>query len=78
MYKPYEPDYDHKREVCLKCKYAKSFNHNIASIRLGYVSDVYCDYLLMTGSMRPCPAAECTVFEQRTVKKHKRGPGIVI
>lgn len=77
MYKPYEPDYEHKREVCLNCEYAKAFNHK-ASIRLGYANDVYCDYLSMTGSMRPCPAAECTVFKPRTVRKHKRGPGIII
>lgn len=77
MYEPYQPDYEHKRNVCIYCKYSKAFNH-YASLNKGLVN-VYCDYLLMTRSLRPCPAAECTVFEPRPVNnKRKRGPGIII
>ena len=30
----------------------------------------YCDYLCMTGSMRPCPADKCTVYKRK--KKNKQ------
>lgn len=71
-----KPDLEHKK-ICRKCKYSKAFQHNGQMKR--YDQNIYCDYLLMTGSMRPCPADQCTVFEPRPVnEKFKRGPGIII
>ena len=29
----------------------------------------YCDYLGMTGSMRPCPADNCTVYKRKNKNK---------
>lgn len=78
MYKPYEPDLDHKINVCMKCKYSKSFYRD-GFRNPNRAGSVYCDYLLMTGQSRPCPADQCTVFEPRPVnEKFKRGPGIII
>ena len=30
----------------------------------------YCDYLGMTGSMRPCPADNCTVYKRKNKSKN--------
>ena len=32
-------------------------------------SVLYCDYLGMTGSMRPCPADNCTVYKRKNRNK---------
>ena len=32
----------------------------------------YCDYLGMTGSMRPCPAENCTVYKRKKRTKLKQ------
>ena len=31
--------------------------------------DLFCDYLSMTGKMRPCPAENCTVYERKKKAK---------
>ena len=41
------------------CMYGKKFAGSV----------LYCDYLGMTGSMRPCPAENCTVYKRK--KKNK-------
>ena len=37
------------------CIYGKRFTGSL----------LYCDYLCMTGSMRPCPADNCTVYKRK-------------
>ena len=32
-------------------------------------SALHCDYLGMTGSMRPCPADKCTVYKRKNRNK---------
>ena len=74
-YEEYVPDYEHKRKVCSKCVYSKGFYHKTPQ----YIGDLYCDYMCMTGKLRPCPAAQCTEFKPRPVNKKKkknRGPDI--
>lgn len=54
--KPQEKD----PNICTKiksCKYGYSFGTPI------------CDYLLITGHRRPCPAGECTVYKRKARKK---------
>ena len=41
------------------CMYGKKFTGAI----------FYCDYLGMTGSMRPCPAENCTVYKRKNKNK---------
>lgn len=53
---------DHKKK-CRKCKYSKRLLYGKKSE--SYKDNVYCDYLLMTLSRRPCPAEDCTVFEPK-------------
>lgn len=59
------------KNKCNKCKYhgsiAVSVNKN--SGKKGRM--VTCDYILITGRMRPCPASDCTVYERGTRKKGK-------
>ena len=57
---------DHKKK-CAKCKYSKRFN----SYKTVNGENIYCDYLLMTLSRRPCPAENCTVFEPKKRGENK-------
>ena len=41
------------------CMYGKKFTGSV----------LYCDYLGMTGSMRPCPADKCTVYKRKNNNK---------
>lgn len=54
-------------EYCEKCIYKKSFSNG---------SLPYCDYYMMTGERRPCPAGDgCTVrITTREFRKQKRTP----
>lgn len=55
---------------CIKCKYAKRLNSGAFS-----VINIYCDYLCMEKSRRPCPAGDkCTVYERR--KRGKKNDSI--
>lgn len=41
------------------CEYGKRFG----------AKEYYCDYLCMTGSMRPCTADSCTVYKRKQKAK---------
>ena len=41
------------------CMYGKRFTGK----------ELYCDYLGMTGKMRPCPAENCTVYKRKNNNK---------
>ena len=44
------------------CMYGKKFTGAV----------LYCDYLGMTGKMRPCPAENCTVYKRKKRTKLKQ------
>ena len=49
------------KNKCKTCFYGKKFVNGI----------IYCDYLLMTASRRPCPADNCTVYKRKEERKTK-------
>lgn len=53
----------------IECKKKKSCIYGKRFTGVG----LYCDYLGMTGSMRPCPADNCTVYKRK--KKNKQSIG---
>lgn len=57
------------RASCKGCKYLKSVNKTTLDIYK------YCNYIIMTGRRRPCPAGECRkagVYEPAVKKKRGR------
>lgn len=57
----------HKKR-CATCKY---HGRLFAVSRKSDVSHaIFCDYIGATGNRRPCPAAECTVYEPKVRKKN--------
>ena len=62
------PDFDveHKKK-CAKCVYHTKISGGYALL------NVACNYILITGQRRPCPAIGCTAFVKGQPKRTKEG-----
>lgn len=56
---------DTTKKDCEKCKYHGNMAGALERNNKGPKGKMLtCDYILITGHMRPCPARQCTVYEK--------------
>ena len=61
---------------CATCEYHTTLFESKGKTLCGG-SNIICDYIGVVGHMRPCPAAECTVYKQMSGKRPKKARPIV-